>query len=172
MAFTKHGTLSPYGAPVKRSMIAANSITITELDSMKLASGFAALGTAGALVFGHVMAIGTSKGLGLNTTGVAGAEMGSFVGTYLTASDNQTVGMVKVECDVSKHSLYSAEVDATIATTTGSDLAGYRMDLVDEDTLDESTAATTSAQYATWGVDPANSARAIVNIYESQVYGL
>lgn len=172
MAFTKHGTLSPYGAPVKRSIIAANSITITELDSMKLASGFATLGTAGALVFGHVMAIGTSKGLGLNTTGVAGAEMGSYVGTYLTASDNQTVGMVKVECDISKQTLYSAEVDAAIATTTGSDLAGYRMDLVDEDTLDESTAATTTAQYATWGVDPNNSARAIVNIYESQVYGL
>jgi hypothetical protein len=172
MAFTKHGTLSPYGAPVKVSMIAANSITITEMDSVKLASGFVALGTAGALVFGHVLAIGTSKGVGLSSTGVAGAEMGSFVGTFATASDNQTVAMVKAECDISKFSLYSAEVSATIGSTTGSNLAGYRMDLTDEDTLDETTAATTTAQYATWGVDPNNSARAIVNIYESQVFGV
>lgn len=172
MAFNKTGTLSPYGAPVKISRTVANSVTITEMDSVKLASGFIALGTAGALVFGHVIAIGTSKGVGLNTTGAAGAEMGSFVGTFTTASDNQTVAMVKAEVDISKFTLYSAELSATIGTTTGSNLSGYRMDLSDEDTLDESTAATTSAQYATWGVDPSNSARAIVNIYESQAFGL
>lgn len=172
MAFTKHGTLSPYGAPVKRSMIAANSITITELDSMKIASGFAALGTTGALVFGHVMAIGTAKGVGVGSTGVAGAEFGSFVGTFATASDNQTVAKIKVECDVSKQTLYSAEEDVAIGTTTGSDLAGYTQDLVDEDTLDESTALTTTGQYMGWGLDPSDSARAIVNIFESQVYGV
>lgn len=172
MAFTKHGTLSPYGAPVKRSMIVANTITITELDSVKLSSGFIALGTGGALVFGHVLAIGSSKGVGLNSTGVAGAEMGSFVGTFATASDNQTVGMVKAECDISKHTLYSAEESQAIGTTTGSNLAGYTQDLTDEDTLLETSALTTTGQYMGWGVDPSNSARAIVNIYESQVYGV
>lgn len=172
MAFKQIGSLNPHGAPVLRREILANSITAVVNDSVKLASGFVALGTAGAAVFGHVVAIGTNKGVGLNTTGVAGAEMGSFVNSYLTASDNQTVGKVRADIDISKFTLYSAEVDAAIGTTTGSNLAGYRMDLVDEDTLDESTAATTTAQYNTWGVDPANSAQAVVNVFESQVFGL
>jgi hypothetical protein len=45
------------------------------------------------------------------------------------------------------------------------------MDLADEDTLDESTAATTTAQYATHGVDPNDTAKAVVNIFESSVFG-
>jgi hypothetical protein len=98
--------------------------------------------------------------------------MGSFVNTFATASDNQTVAKVKAEMDISRHTMYSAETSAAIGTTTGSNLIGYRMDLTDEDTLDESTAATTTAQYATWGVDPSNSANAVVTIYESQVFGL
>jgi hypothetical protein len=171
MAFQRIGTLSPYGAPVKRSQIITNSITTTEMDSVKLASGFIALGTAGALVFGHVMAIGTKFGVGLSTTGVAGAEMGSFVGTFATASDNQTVAMVKAECDISKETLYSASFETAIGTTTGSNLAGYFCDLDSEFDLDESDTTTTTMQYALHGVDPSNSAKAIVNIYESQVYG-
>lgn len=172
MAFTKNGTLSPYGAPVKKNMIITNSITVTEMDSVKLSSGFIALGTAGALVFGHVLAIGTAKGVGLNTSGAAGASMGSYVNTFLTSSTNQTVAMVKAECDISKFSLYSAELSAAAGGTTGSNLAGYRLDLTDEDTLDETSAVTTTAQYNNWGLDPANSARIIVNIYESQVFGV
>lgn len=172
MAFTQHGTLQSNGAPVLRKEIVANSVALVVEDSVKLASGFVALGTAGALVFGHVLGIATSKDVGPNTTGVAGAEMGSYVGAFTMASDNQTVAKVVAECDISKFTLYSAETSAAIGTTTGSNLAGYRMDLSDEDTLDESTAATTTAQYNTWGVDPDNSARAIVNIYESQVFGV
>lgn len=172
MAFTSQGTLDSCGAPVLRKQIITSSITVTELDSVKLASGFIALGTTGALVFGHVHAIGTKDGVGTESTGVAGASFGSFIGTFLTASDNTTVAQVKAECDISKHSLYSAEEDAAIATTTGSNLAGYTQDLVDEDTLDESSALTTTGQYMGWGLDPNNSARAIVNIYESQIYGV
>ena len=172
MAIIRNGTLAPWGAPVQISRVLANSITVTVNDSVKIASGFAALGTTGALVFGHVMGIGTKDGMGLNTTGVAGASIGSFVGTFVTASDNQTVGFVKATCDVSKFTLYSAEEDAAIATTTGSNLAGYTQDLADEDTLDESTAVTTTGQYMGHGVDPSNSAQAIVNIFESQVFGV
>lgn len=172
MAFIPRGTLSTNAAPVLRSMIVANSITIAEQDSVKLASGFIALGTTGALVFGHVVGLVTKEGVGLETTGIAGAATGGFAGTYLTASDNQTVGMIKAMCDISKFSLYSAEEDAAIATTTGSNLAGYSQDIADEDTLDESTAATTTGQYMGWGVDPLLSTQAIVNIYESQVFGV
>lgn len=171
MAFKHSGTLTPYGAPVKVAVIATNSITVTELDSIKVASGFAALGTAGASVYGHATAIRTDKGVGLNTTGAAGAEAGSFVGTFTFASDNQTVAKNKVELDVSKMSLYSVAPDAAIGTTTGSNLRGYFTDLVDEDTTDESTAATTAAQYAIHGVDPNNSSNQIVSIFESALFG-
>lgn len=172
MAFIPRGSLNPHGAPVLRSMIVANTVTITDFDSVKLSSGFIALGTAGALVFGHVVGLVTKEGVGLETSGVAGALIGSFTNTYATASDNQTVGMVKAMCDVSKASLYSGEESAAIATTTGSNLAGYTQDLTDEDTLNEASALTTTGQYMGWGVDPLLATQAIVNIYESQVFGV
>lgn len=170
MAFKTAGTLGD-AAPIKLAIIATNSIVVTELDAIIVTSDFAALGTAGVSLYGHVTGIRTDSGVGLNTTGVAGATMGSYAGTYTFASDNQTVAKSRVEVDISKMTLYSAEVDDTIGTTTGSDLRNYFMDLVDEDTLDESTAATTACQYATQGVDPDNTAKAIVNIYESNIFG-
>jgi len=171
MAFTPNGSLDTHGAPVIRREIITNSVVTTVMDSVKLASGFVALGTAGALVFGNVISIGTEKGVGLNTSGATGAQMGSFVNTYTAASNNQTVGKVKADVDISKMSLYSAELSAAAGTTTGSNLDGYNMDLADEDTLDESSATTSTAQYHSWGLDPVNSARVIVNILESQVFG-
>lgn len=171
MAFKAAGSYDPHGAPVLVARVLANSITVTELDSVKLASGFVALGTTGASVFGHVVGIRTNKGVGLDTTGVAGAEMGSFVGSFLTASDNQTVGFVRASVDISKLTVYSAELDATIATTTGSNLGGYYADIADEDTIDESTAATTTGQYALHGVDPNNTAQALATVFESSVFG-
>lgn len=170
MAFNKIGSLVPYGGPILRHEILANSITVVQFDSVKFASGFAALGTAGASVLGHVVGIETNLGVGVNTTGAAGAEMGSFVGTFATASDNQTVANVRGIIDVSQMTIYSAEVDATIGTTTGSNLRGYRMDLVDANTLDESTAVTTTAQYATLGLDPTDTARSACYIFESQIF--
>lgn len=168
----KVGSLDSHGSPVIRREVVTNSITIAELDSVKLASGFVALGTTGALVFGHVMSISDKNQVGLNTTGAAGAAMGSYVGTYATASDNQTVKFVTADCDVSKTSLYSMTPDATLGTTTGSNLAGYTQDLLDEDQLDESSALTTTGQYMSYGVDPSDSANVIVNVYESQVFGV
>lgn len=171
MAFKKAGDLNPHGGPVLVSKIIANSTTVTEGDSVKLSSGFVDLTTTGDEVFGHVTAISTRQGVGLETDGTAGAETGSFNNTFTTASDNQTVGKVKAVVDISKLSLYSADVDDTLGTTTGSDLAGYRMDAADESELDESTAATTAAQYNSFGVDPEDSGNVIVNIFESQVFG-
>lgn len=178
MAFQNNGTLTPYGAPVKLHRIITNSITVTFNDSVKQASGFIALGTTGALVFGHVQGLVTFKGMPLNTTGAAGAQIGSFVNAFTTTSTNQTVDNVRAECDASKFTLYSASLNATIGTTTGSNLPGYNMDIADNTQLSESsaaantTAATTAGQYTTHGVDPADSTRAIVNIYESQVFGI
>lgn len=167
--FKTVGSLEAFGAPVLRRQIITNSVVSTVGDSVKLASGFVALGTAGALVFGHINGHADSEQVGLSTTGSTGAELGSYVNTYTAASNNQTVSMVTAVCDISKKTLYSADADAALGTTTGSDLPGYFADLADEDEIDESTAATTSAQYATHGADPKDSGNMIVSIYESQV---
>jgi len=170
MAFYKEGSLDPHGAQILRKEIITGSVVTTVMDSVKLTSGFVALGTAGVAVFGHVNAILKADGSPMTTSGATGAEIGSYVGTFTATSTNTTVAKTTARIDLSQMTLYSAEVSATIGTTTGSNLSGYRMDLTDEDTLDESTAATTTAQYATWGLDPLNSARAIVSILESSVF--
>lgn len=172
MAFKLAGSLNPHGAPVLRREIITNSITVTELDSVKLASGFIAAGTAGALVFGNVTAISTNLGVGLNTSGAAGAAIGSFAGAFTTASNNQTVAKVKAVVDISKESLYSVAPDATIGTTTGSNLSGYNTDIASATATDEDTAVATTAQYHIWGVDPNVSANQIVSILESQAFGV
>lgn len=172
MAFKKVGSLDPHGAPVLKRAIITNSVVTTQLDSVKVASGFIALGTAGAEVFGHVLAHSTEEGVGLNTSGATGADIGSYAGTYTAASDNQTVAKVKVECDISKNSIYSEPTSGTLGTTTGSNLLGYYLDLTDEDTLDETSAtATPTAQYFNWGLNAENSAQIDVNIVESSVFG-
>lgn len=172
MSFKAIGTLSPFGGPVLRTQILANSITVTEGASVKAASGFMALGTSTALVFGHVASLVTFKGVGNLTTGVAGSAIGSFVGTFLTASDNQTVAKVSATCDVSKETLYSASESQAIGTTTGSNLLGYTQLLTDAYTLTETSALTTTQQYMGWGVDPNDSTKAVVNIYQSQIFGV
>lgn len=172
MAFSGAGTLNEHVGPVQRSQIIANSTEVTELDAVRIdSSGFVTLGNASNDIFGHVTGISTQDGVGLETDGSAGAETGSFSGTFTTASDNQTVSKVKAVVDISKESLYSADADASLGTTTGSDLAGYYMDLTSENELDESTAAQTAAQYHTHGTDPEDSTKAIVNVFESSVYG-
>ncbi len=170
MAFKPSGSLNPYGGPVLRSLILGNSITVTEHDALEASSGFAVLGTSGNGLLGHVTAIVTDDGVGMETTGVAGAATGTFVGTFLTSSSNQTVNKFRAMVDISKETLYSAELNATIGTND-SDLLGNYMDLADEDTLDESTAATTVLQYFGWGIDPADSTKALVNLHESLVFG-
>lgn len=170
--FIPRGTLQPYGAPIERSEIIANSGTRTIGDSVKALSGFIAAGSAGALVYGHVTAIATDKGVGLNTTGAAGAAMGSFINAYTVASDNQTVGKVRAVCDVSKYTLYTNSTGGTLGATTGSNLLGYNLDLTDQVTLDETSAVLTSCQYNSIGVDPASSTLIIVHVLESQVFGV
>lgn len=168
MAFKKVGTLSPYGGPVLRHVVLQNSDVFTENDMTKTdSSGFLTTDSiAGAGLFGHVEALVDGKGVGLTDNGSGG----DFSGTYTAASDNQTVAEVSARVDISQQSLYSVAPDATIGTTTGSDLLGYYIDAADEDNTDEDTAASSTAQFYIWGVDPVTSANHIVNIFESEVF--
>ena len=164
----KVGSLGRFGGPILVDRICTNSITVAISDAVQTTSGFAALGTAGARVLGHVVALTGQDGLNPQ---IDGSFRGNPGDTQVMASDNQTVAMIKAVVDVDVNALYSAELDAAAGTTTGSDLAGYNMDLVDEDTLDESTAAETVATYYSHGLDRNNTAQALVNIVESEVFG-
>lgn len=164
----KIGSLGRFGGPLLVDRILTNSITVAIGDSVKTASGFAALGTAGARVLGHVESLIGQDGL---TPKKDGTYLNNIGEAYSVTSDNQTVAQVRARVDIDVASLYSAELDATIGTTSGSNLAGKNFDLVDEDTLDESTVAETTAQYYSHGPDRNNTAQVVVNILESEVFG-
>jgi len=164
----KVGSLGRFGGPILVDRICTNSITVAISDSVQTASGFAALGSAGARVLGHVVALTAQDGLNPQ---IDGSFRGNPGDTQVMAADNQTVAMIKAVVDIDTSSLYSAELDAAAGTTTGSDLAGYTADLVDEDTLDESTALESTGQYYSHGLDRNNTAQALVNILESEVFG-
>lgn len=168
MAFKVSGSMDPHGAQILRKVTIAGTVTITEMDSTILSSGTVALGTTGTLVLGNVDSIVTKDGVGVTSDGAGG----NYEGAYTTASTNATVALVAAQVDISKFTILSVDPDATIATTTGSNLFGYHTDIADEVSTDEDTAATTTAQYTIHGVDPLDSGNQLVSIYESVVFGL
>lgn len=165
--FQKIGSLGRFGGPVLVDRVITNSVVCAIGDSVKTASGFAALGTAGAAVLGHVVAVVGQDGLNPKDDASFNGNLGT---AFTAASDNQTVDKVKAVVDIAQDALYIAELDAAAETTTGSSLAGVTFDLVDEDTLDESTGATGN-QYYSHGLDAVQTDKAVVNILESEVFG-
>lgn len=166
--FKKIGSIAGYNAPLLVDRVLTNSITVAVMDSVKTASGFAALGTTGARVLGHVESIIGQDGL---TPVKDGTYLGNFASTYAVAANNQTVAQVRARIDVSQSSLYSAELDAAAGTTTGSNLAGKTFDIVDEDSLDESSVLETTGQYYSHGLDRNLTTQVVVNVLESEVFG-
>jgi len=167
----KTGTLGNAGGPLLVDRVLANSLVVATGYSMKTVSGFATLGTTGARVLGHIEGLVGKDGLSPIVDGSYKSNIGE---TITLASDNQTVAGVRARMDVDTRSLYTAELDAAIGTTStagGSGAAGKNFDLADKDTLDESTSAETVAQYYSHGVDRNDTANVIVNILESEVFG-
>lgn len=164
----KIGTLSNYGGPILVDRIIKNSVAMAVGHSVKTDVGFAAIGTTGARVLGQVESLIGSDGL---TPVKDGTYLGNIGEEYTVEADNQTDKKVRVRVDIDQMSLYSAELDAAAGTTTGSNLAGYNFDIVDKDTLDESTAIQTTAQFYSHGIDRNDTAKVVVNILESEVFG-
>jgi hypothetical protein len=133
-------------------------------ESVKLVSGKVSTGGAGGDILGVVAGFVKADGSPVTDNGAGGR----FTNTYTAGSSNT----VKAKVDVSKLSIYSAPADATLGTTTGSNLAGYLLDqTAASDTLDEDTAAATTAQWFSWGPDPdptAPSNSLLVSIFEHQ----
>jgi len=165
MAFRYKKSRNPNGGRELVEFTLADSTAFTVGDAVELASGVLALCGAGGALLGILTEIRQANGAPVTTNGAGSA----YTGTYTTGASNTVVGVV----DVSTDSIYSAPADATLGTTTGSDLPGYNMDVVAaSDTLDESTAATTTAQFFSYGPDPDTSAPSnsvLVSIQESQI---
>lgn len=164
MPFIYKKSRNPNGGRELVRYTIADAKTITIGDAVKLASGKIDLAGAGGALLGIVAGIVKADGSPVTDDG----NGGDFVDTYLTPSSNTVEAIV----DVSTNSLYSVVADDTLGTTTGSDLAGYNMDLVAaSDQLDENTATTSTAQFFSWGQDPDGSAAdnsVLVSIQESQ----
>ncbi len=162
MAFRYKKSLNPNSGPVLVSIPVTTTITIAVGDAVDVSAtgtGYLGLATAGNAVLGHVHALVQPNGLPLTAATGAVDRL-----SYTTTSSGEIFAMV----DVSKDSLYSAEMSAALGTT-GAAPYFENYDLTDEDTIDESSATYNTAQYKAWGVDPDNSARLIVSIKESEL---
>lgn len=171
MAFVPYGTLSPNegsiligGDAVPQNTIIVNSGVMQIGDKVEWSSGFVQTGagsTAG------TDPIGICVGVAQN--GISIDPDAGTLDTFTVAGDNQTVAKKYAIIDISENTLYSVGADAALGTTTGSNLAGYAANAKTSDgaQLTESTFVTSdtgSASFFSWGVDPANSARVIVNM--------
>ncbi len=169
MAFKTVGSLNPHGGPVLKTEIITNSINIQIGDEVNANGlGFVALGTSSTLLFGNLVSIIDINGVGVDSNGLGG----NFTLEFTTGSTNSTTTKVAGIVDVSKMTLYSVDPDATVGTTTGSNLLGYHTDLNNEKTTSESGAVDVTAQFHIWGLDPVDSTNQLVNLYESRVFGV
>jgi len=165
MAFRFKDNLLGNGGRVLIPFTITDSQVISVGEAVKLASGKVSTWGAGGLGLGIVEAIRNADGSVPSTNGAGG----DFHGTYTAGSSNTVQAIV----DVSKWSRYSVTADATLGTTTGSNLAGYNIDTdATSLVLAESSAVSTTGSFFIWGVDPDTAAPAnsvIVSVQESQM---
>ena len=168
MVFIYKGNMDPNAGRQYQYKTIADTQTLTVGEAVKLSSGkLVTWGTGGA---GYGILTGFTKAdkSPLTDDGAGGL----FSGTYLTPGSNTVLGIV----DISKESVYSVALDATVGTTNDSDFAGVNVDCgttsVD---LDETSTEVvgTPASFHSHGQDPDGSAASnslLVSIQESQVW--
>lgn len=164
-AFKYKYNMNANGGRILIPFTITDSTELTVGEDVKLTDGKLVVGGAGGATLGILTSIRKADGSPVTDNG----DGGDFVETYTTGTSNTVVGVV----DISTDSVYSVTADATLGTTTGSDLAGYNMDMVAaSNQLDENTAATTTAQFFSLGQDPDTDAptnSVLVKIQESIV---
>jgi hypothetical protein len=165
MALIYKGTLKPGAGRVLKAFTITDSQVLSEGEAVKLASGkVSTWGTGGA---GLGVVVGFQKADGSPVTD--NGDGGDYAGTYTAPASNTVQALV----DVSSDSIYSGVMDDDLGTTTGSNLAGYNVDLTaTSDGFDESSTASTTASFFLWGPDTADEAATnsvLASIQESQV---
>ena len=120
-------------------------------------------------IVGVKEAIITNAGVAPSSDGCGGA----FVDQYRTAANNETAAQVSALVDISPFSVYSADLDDTIGTTTGSNRAFYYFNLDSGSAnhqLDEASAkapSTGNGQFVSHGVDREDTNNLLVSINRS-----
>ena len=120
-------------------------------------------------IVGVIEAIITDKGVAPSSNGCGGA----FVDQYRTAANNETAAKVSALVDVNPFSVFSADLDDTIGTTTGSNRAFYYFNLDSgsaNQQLDEASAkapSTGNGQFVSHGLDPEDTNNLLVSINRS-----
>ena len=126
--------------------------------------------TASYHIVGVIEAIITNAGVAPSNNGCGGA----FVDQYRTAANNETAAQVSALVDISPFSVYSADLDDTIGTTTGSNRAFYYFNIDSGSAnhqLDEASAAAPTTggahQFVSHGLDPEDTNNVLVSINRS-----
>lgn len=156
-----------------RQYIIGASKTVTVGDAVHLETGYVDPAAATERIIGFVQGFVDNNGLPLDHSQADfDGTYTASTNTYVATSDNTTDKKIRAIVNISPTAVYSATPDATIGTTTGSNLHGYFCDLIDEDSPDESDAVTTAQQLAIHGLDPNDSTKGLYSIAEHQIFGL
>lgn len=149
--------------PNTEDVLIKNSAVITIGDVVRsYVAGYGEVAVAARPVLGVVVGVVDKNGLPVDP------DAGSL-DTYTVASDNQTVAMKRMQVITSKDAVFSASQDGTVGATNDSELRGCTMDLVNEHTLDESTALrNASGQFYCLGADPEDATRILCSIMEHE----
>lgn len=173
MAFKLYGTLAPNegryiigGVTVPQKTIIVNSGVMKLGDKVEWTStGFVQTGAGSTAANAPIgICVGVADKNGVYTAPDAGTT-----DTFTIAGTNQTVAKKCAFIDISPNTLYSVGADATLGTTTGSDLPGYGMNALASDggQLAENTSEQSySTSFHSWGVDSSDSTKVIVNCRE------
>lgn len=120
-------------------------------------------------IIGVIQAIITKNGVSPSSDGCSGA----FIDAYRTPANNETGLQISAIVDISPFSVYSADLDDTIGTTTGSNRAFYYFNLDSGNAnhqLDEASAkapTTGNGQFVSHGIDPQDTNNVLVSLNRS-----
>lgn len=152
----------------------AASTTLTIGDAVRTVGGYVALAAAGNPVLGIVVGFADQKGIPLDSpetdSDATYTRGGLGVGTVVTDAGNPTDKKVKAIINIDPFQVYSVTPDATIGTTTGSNLRGYYTDIPAASDQTDEDSTTTSGQFYIHGVDPDNSSNQLVSINEHALF--
>ena len=169
MALKYKRTIGGVGRKLEKVLL-GSSLAFSVGDAVETTTtGVALRATAGKPFLGVIASICDKDGLPIKSTNpVAGTASGTDTRTKTTGAANTTIyAMV----DVSRDSVYSADVTGTIATTNDSNLRGCRIDIDSAGTefgkVLETTATRTEGTEANFyghGTDPDDSGNLLVSI--------
>jgi len=165
-------------SPPVEEFVILDSATITVGGQVKLSGG--GIEPADAVtdrIYGIAVGICSEAGIPLSeltsSTDYDGTYTAAQSGdTYVAAADNESDKKIQVKVVPVRDYIFRGTLDATKATTTGSDIVGYYLDVLTTDStqLDESSSSTTSAQWVIVGYDTKDTARPLVKAVEKQTY--